>query len=370
MPGTIETLMNDHAPPVEDARTPDSPDGGRSVRVVVAEDSATVRYHLVNIIESIPGMRVVGQAADGEAALAMVDDLRPDVVSMDVRMPRMDGLEATRQIMAQCPTPVVIVSGLVETDIDLSFAAVEAGALAVVEKPPDRRNPTFPEKQRHLVKTLAAMAGVSVVRRGIQGGNSRPRVAPPRVQPEVIAIGASAGGPGALNHLLAALPADLPVPVIVVQHIPAEFTSGLVRWLAKSTPLKVDIAGDGQRLKPGTVLLAPGTAHTRVVRQGRELVTRLDAEQGAYRYQPSVDVLFQTVALACGERAVGLVLTGMGDDGATGLLAMREAGAYTLAQDESSSIVYGMPGAAVARGAVGQVLSLAQLPPAILKLVV
>ena len=339
-------------------------------RVLIAEDSATIRHHLVGVIEETPGMQVVGQARDGQEALRLVAELRPDVVSMDINMPRLDGLEATRHIMAQTPTPVVVVSGLVEQDIELSFQALEAGALAVVAKPPDRSSPGFPEKQRQLVRTLAAMAGVSVVRRGYQ--NSTPaQVARPPVPsetPELIVIGASAGGPSALSKLLGGLPADLPAPVLIVQHIASEFVPGLARWLDKSSPLVVRVADDGQLLQPGMALLAPGSAHLQVQRRGRGLATRLVGEQGPHRYQPSVNVLFESAAAVCKARAVGLVLTGMGDDGAAGLLAMRQAKAHTLAQDKASATVYGMPGAAVAAGAVEQVLSLAELPPALIRL--
>lgn len=342
------------------------------IRVIIAEDSATIRHHLISMIEETPGMKVIGQARDGEEVLKLVSELKPDVVSMDISMPRMDGLEATRRIMAQNPTPVVVVSGLVDQDIELSFQALQAGALAVVEKPPDRSHPVFAEKQRQLVRTLSAMAGVSVVRRGrdltADGDQAAIKPKATSVHPEIIAIGASAGGPSALSKLLAELPADLPVPIVVVQHIPNEFIAGLARWLEKVTPLRVTVAASGQLLLPGVVHLSPGTAHLQVVRIGESLVAQLDEKPGNYRYQPSVDVLFESVAAACGRRAIGMVLTGMGDDGAAGLLAMRQVGARTFAQDKASSTVFGMPAAAVERGAVEHIVPLAGLPSAILKL--
>lgn len=363
--------MTDPVDSMDQRRAARAPAAPPLTRVLIAEDSATIRHHLVRVIEETPGMQVVGQARDGQEALRLVAELRPDVVSMDINMPRLDGLEATRRIMAQTPTPVVVVSGLVEKDIELSFQALEAGALAVVEKPPDRARPDFAAKQRQLVRTLAAMAGVSVVRRGQHHRPEPATVAKTPATsgtPELIVIGASAGGPSALSKLLAGLPADLPVPVLVAQHIAQEFVPGLARWLDKSSPLRVQVATDNQPLQPGTVLLAPGSAHLQVWRRGKGLAARLVEEQGAHRYQPSVNALFESAAETCGARAVGLVLTGMGDDGATGLLAMRRALARTLAQDKASATVYGMPGAAVAAGAVEQVVSLADLPPAILKL--
>lgn len=348
-----------------------------SIRVLIADDSPTVRYHLASMINETAGLRVIGEARDGHEAILMAETLKPDVISMDINMPRMDGLEATRLIMAQFPTPVVIVSGLVETDVELAFQAIQAGALAVVEKPPDRQNPTFPDKHRQLVKTLVAMAGVRVIHRRaptqpLSGGKVAHRLDVPirrsQTALEIVAIGASAGGPGALSKLLRELPANLPVPVVIVQHMPNEFIPGLARWLNKVSPLDVRVANDNALLEPGVVHLSPGTCHLSVVSRGKALVTHLIHEQGPHRYQPSVNVLFNSVATACGEYALGLLLTGMGDDGADGLLTMRHAGAHTYAQDEQSSIVFGMPSAAIERGAVEEVLPLASIPAAILKL--
>lgn len=343
----------------------------RLIRVLIAEDSPTIRYHLTQMIEETPGFTVIGQAHNGEEAVTMAVELRPDVISMDVRMPRMDGFEATRRIMAQAPTPVVIVSSLVEQDIELSFHALEAGALAVVEKPPDRQNPLFAEKYRQLTRTLSAMARVSVVRRGTTKPPSGKEVVEVKTVsniPELLAVGASAGGPSALSRLLAVFPPDFPIPIAVVQHIPHEFIPGLARWLNKVTPLDVRVAEDGNAFEPGVVNLSPGTAHMRVARKDDKLVAVLDPEQGGYRYHPSVDVLFESVAETCSDRAIGLILTGMGNDGMEGLAKMKEAGARTFAQDRASSTVFGMPGAAIERGAVQKVLALADIPAAVMKL--
>ena len=349
----------------------------KPIRVLITDDSPTVRRHLVALVNEADGLEVVGEARDGEEALLLAEELKPDVISMDIRMPGMDGLEATRQIMNRQPTPVVIVSGLVEREVDLSFQALQAGALAVVGKPPDRRDPLYPAKHRQLVTTLSAMAKVRVVRRweGAPGQKTAPLEMPRlktgrlRALPEIVAIGASAGGPGALSLLLRDLPASFPLPIVITQHMPEEFTVGLARWLSKSTRLQVQVAADNLVLQPGVVHLAPGNAHLTIVRRDRRLVVRLVSEQGDHRYCPSVDVLFQSVAETCGAAGVGVVLTGMGDDGAAGLLAMRQAGALTLAQDESTSIVYGMPGAAVARGGVQQVLALSNVATTLLNLI-
>lgn len=347
----------------------------REIRVLLAEDSPTVRYHLASLVNEIPGMSVIGEARNGEEALALTQQLHPDVVSMDIQMPRMDGLEATRRIMSQYPTPVVIVSGLLEREIDLAFQAIQAGAVAVVEKPPARHSPDFAVRQRHMINTLAAMAEVRVIRHWDNTPGQNPRRpnaqgrSSLRSEPEVIVIGSSAGGPSALSTALSALPADLPVPVLIAQHMPHEFIAGLARWLKGNLSLPVHIAEDGEILKPGVVHLAPGIAHLAIARSGEQLIARLLHDQGAHRYQPAVDVLMHSTAQVCGKRAVGVILTGMGDDGAAGLLAMRQAGARTLAQDEASCTVYGMPGAAVARGAVEQIVPLNLVSAALVNLV-
>jgi two-component system chemotaxis response regulator CheB len=346
------------------------------IRVVLAEDSPTVRHHLTRVINEVPGLKVIGEARDGQEAIEMVQALKPQVVSMDIRMPRMDGLEATRQIMAQQPTPIVVVSGLLDEEIDLAFRALQAGALAVVEKPPARHEPSFGAKQRQLANTLVAMANVKVIRRwdnapGRNGSHVREVVehtaVTARVQPEILAIGASAGGPSALGTLLNHLPADLPIPVVIVQHISEEFVGGLARWLAKNSRLPIQIAADQTTLTPGVVYLSPGNAHTSVVKRGKKLLAHLIGEQGSHRYRPSVNVLMQSVATACGPAGIGVLLTGMGDDGAAGLLAMRRAGALTLVQDKTTCTVFGMPSAALELGAAEKALPPDQLAQMILQ---
>ena len=344
------------------------------VRVLIAEDSATIRHHLKTMINAAPGIQVIGEAHNGEEALKLIPKLRPDVVSMDIRMPGIDGLEATRRIMMENPTPVVIVSGLIRQDIDLSFQALRAGALAVVEKPLDRTSPDFEEKQRHLIKTLVGMSHVSVVRRGntarLVSDATQEAGAVKLINDPIrlIAIGASAGGPSVLSKLLPTLPADLSVPIVIVQHIPHEFMEGLARWLDKVSPLTVKVVNHGEILQAGVVHLSPGTAHLTVKQEGKNLVAKLIKEWGDYRYQPSIDVMFQSVAETCGANAAGIILTGMGDDGASGLLQLRRAGGRTFTQDKKSSTVYGMPSVAIDKGAVDEVLPLNSLASAIMKL--
>jgi two-component system chemotaxis response regulator CheB len=286
----------------------------------------------------------------------------------------MDGLEATRRIMRSNPTPVVVVSNLVEREIDLSFRALQAGALAVVPKPASRTAPNFPEQRRQLISTLQAMAGVKVVRRWATVYEVT-RVDPKeyhthrmRPPPQLVAIAASAGGPSALATLLGGLGGKIAAPVVIVQHMPDEFIGGLARWLGKFTETPVRMARNNEILKPGVVHLAPGGYHLRVQRRENQFVAQLDETRGEYHYQPAADVLFESVAAICGERGVGIVLTGMGTDGAAGLLAMRRAGARTFAQDENSSVVFGMPSAAIQGGAAERVMSPTQLAASLRKL--
>lgn len=349
----------------------------KPVRVLLADDSPTIRHYLSTIMIEMNTIVIVGEARNGREVIQLVQELQPDVISMDINMPQMDGLEATRRIMSEFPTPVVVVSGLVESDIELSMKALEAGALAVVEKPPDRQSPEFEAKRKHLVTTIRAMAGVSVVSRRYQRNQlkeesqefSAIRTKADRLtQAEVIGIGASTGGPSAIHRILKEFPSTTPVPILVVQHMPNEFLLGLARWLQRSINLEVRIAESGDELLPGHVYIAPGTSHMTVRRQNEKLLVRLIRERGTPQYQPSVNMLFNSLASICGSNAIGVILTGMGDDGASGLLAMKQAGARTLAQDELTSTVYGMPQAAFLCGAVDLVTPLTSLAPNMLKM--
>ena len=335
------------------------------IRVLIAEDSPTQRLHLRRLIASAPDLVVVGEARNGEEVIALTEQLRPAVVSMDVRMPIVDGLEATRHIMAHTPTPVVIVSGALESELDLALNALEAGALAVVPKPPDEKSPDFAAKRHELLTTLRAMAGVRVIARRDYRSKLNLRSeanGPGSARPQVLAIGASTGGPSAIHRLLADLPASFPLPIAIVQHMPDEFMSGLVRWLNSAGPLRVILAEDGQPLQAGQVVVAAGGQHLTLARTSAgALIVRQQAPKPGERYVPSIDRLLDSVAQTCGSAAIGLILTGMGDDGAEGLTALRQAGGRTLAQDAASSTVFGMAQAALARGAVERVVNLADM---------
>lgn len=346
------------------------------LRVLIVDDSATVRRHLGSLIADSPDMTVIGEARDGQEAITLASRLQPDIISMDIQMPRLDGLAATRQLMQETPLPIVIVSAHVERseEVDLAFMALEAGALAVLPTPLHRGHPQFAASRDQFLTTLRAMAGVSVVRRWTQPGRPAPAlpVAHPPVrpdsEPQVIVMGASAGGPVALHEILRTLPAGLPVPVAVVQHMADGFVEGLIRWLDSTSPLRVAQAVHGQFIRPGEVVIAGGGSHLTLQRIGKSVRVVLSNEKGATPYQPSVDALFHSAAEQFGERVLGVLLTGMGDDGARGLLALRNRGARTMVQDQDSCLVYGMPGAAVALGAAEQIVPLHQIAPTLLDL--
>jgi len=349
------------------------------IRVVIADDSPTIRHYLKTLLKDMADMEIVGVAQNGEEALAVVSELRPDVITMDINMPKVDGLEATRQIMRECPTPIVVVSGMLEADIQLSLQALEAGALAVIGKPPSRDNPAFPQVFQRLITTLRAMARVSVVARRERFQSETvtfddtitplPIKRRPSREIDVIAIGASTGGPSALYRIMSQLPPTMRIPIVIVQHLPDEFIVGMVRWLQRATHLDVVIAEDGMYVTQGMVILARGNQHMALVKERGRLMIRLIQTQGDYRHQPAVDVLFESVANTCQHRALGIILTGMGDDGASGLKSLRDCGAITIAQDEPSSTVFGMPSAAIEQGGVEIVASLTQIPHKIMKLV-
>lgn len=336
------------------------------IRVVVTEDSAVTRALLTAILEEAPGFELVAAVPDGAAAVGAVARLRPSVVTMDLHMPRLDGVEATRRIMREAPTPIVVVTASSEVDGRMTYDALAAGALSVVARPVGPSDPRFAARRDALITELRLMAGVRVVRR-VERAEPRaptPPLAPHRpVRPvRVVAIAASTGGPAALYRLLSDLPRGFDVPILVVQHMSEGFIGGLARWLSDAAPGPVRIARDGDVLVPGVVLLAPDGAHLRVTADG---TVRLDAGPPIGGHRPAATALFDSVAEAYGDRALGVVLTGMGRDGVDGLARLRATGAVTLAQDAASSAVFGMPGAAVEAGAVERVLALNDLGPTI-----
>jgi two-component system chemotaxis response regulator CheB len=337
------------------------------VRVLVVDDSPTVRELLVRMLQSDPGIRVIGMARDGEEAVRLTGQLHPDVITMDIRMPRMDGFQATKRIMQSVPTPIVVVSASVESEeLKITFNAIRAGALTVVEKPSGPAGPAFETIRTQLLTTVKLMAGVKVVRRWATGMLRPPTVAPlPKptdVRTAVVAIAASTGGPGALYQVLHDLPADFPVPILIVQHIARGFGQGMVDWLRGATPLRVTTAQPGDVLQAGRVLVSPDDHHLEVSRDRRVVLRPKRSEK---ELCPSADILFEAVAHAFGPGTLGVILTGMGRDGVEGLRVLKAAGGRVLAQDERSCVVFGMPKEAIEAGVADKVVSLEQMARAI-----
>jgi two-component system chemotaxis response regulator CheB len=334
------------------------------IRVLVAEDSVTVRELLVAILESDPDIEVVGQAKNGVEAVDLAKKLRPNLITMDVHMPVMDGLAATKEIMVHTPTPIIIVSSsLSGHDVGMSLNALRAGALMVVAKPQDPAAPTFNGHQEQFLAMAKAMADVKVVRRWDRAapvagsGTSFPRTADVGAA-TVVAIAASTGGPAALQRILNELPPEFPAPVLVVQHIAQGFAAGLADWLASSSPLQVKVAEHGEPLAPRTVFIAPDDRHLGLEGSQRVAVLATPPIGG---FRPAASILFESAARHAGSRVAAVILTGMGSDGVAGLAAVRAAGGHVIAQDEKTSVVHGMPRAAVEAGVVDRVLPLGEI---------
>jgi two-component system chemotaxis response regulator CheB len=348
----------------------------RRVRVMMVEDSPVVRRLLSHIIARDPRLELVSEVASAEEALRELPRLRPDVISMDIRLPGMDGLEATRRIMAEQPTPIVVIADSVNDGaLRISMNALRAGALTVVEKPVGTLSAGYDGLAESICTQLRIMSEVPVIRRRELGTRrtAAPAMpepptaeAPAAFRPNLVAIAASTGGPAALARLLGALPADFPAPILLVQHMGASFLEGFASWLDGLVPLKVALAQNGEPAMPGRVHVAPGGRHLLLA---PDRILRLKADPPVEGQRPAATSLFRSVAEATGPRGLGILLTGMGEDGARGLLAMRRAGGATITEHESTAVVYGMPAAAVRLGASAMALPLDQIAPRLLRIV-
>lgn len=346
------------------------------IRVLLADDSALARGLLRSYLEEDGGFELVGEAADGMEAVMMAQDLRPDLITMDLEMPRMGGLEAIREIMASCATPILVVSNV--ADARNAYDAVALGALDVVRKPTtdtsDRAE--FVSKAR-LVSGVKVITHVRAQRVPLQlhltlSQEVEPDVLRPVSDPvccgrpsKLVVIASSTGGPQALAKILSELPADFPAPILIAQHIALGFAVGMAEWLASLCVLPVQMGHEGMPLCAGVVTIAPSEFHMSIDPDFR---LRLKPHQDGDIYRPSCDVLMASAAQVLGERCIGIVLTGMGRDGLRGIQAIRDAGGRTLAQDEASSVIYGMNALAIDSGAVQQVLSLERMAAMINKL--
>ncbi|MBI5589346.1 MAG: chemotaxis-specific protein-glutamate methyltransferase CheB [Deltaproteobacteria bacterium] len=346
-----------------------------TIRVLIVEDSAVVAELLNYILGSDPAIRVVGTARDGWQALQAVRDLKPDVITMDINMPGMGGYEATCRIMETHPAPIVIVSVSIDPrEVATTFRALEAGALAAVQKPMGIGHPEHEEAVRTLIRTVKLMSEVKVVRRWpIRHKQGHlPSPAPGYVfesgmgDIDVIALGASTGGPSVLQLILSGLPKDMNAAVFIVQHISPGFVHGFAESLAPSCKLPVHVPEHGEPVLPGHVYLAPDGVHMGVGKGGRIGLVSAPPMDGM---RPSISFLFRSVADVFGRKAIGVLLTGMGRDGADGLKAMKEKGAVTIAQDEESCVIFGMPAEAIRLGAATHVLSPEKITAALVKLV-
>ena len=342
------------------------------IRVLVAEDSPTARTLLVSMLESDPELRVVAEAKNGLEAVEMAERLRPDLITMDVQMPVMDGLTATQAIMSRIPTPIIVVSSQADLrQAELSLEATRAGALIVLPKPVGPTSPGFAAQRDQLVSMAKAMSKVIVVRRWSSTGART--VTPPSVprlterpalrhRTQLVAIGASTGGPAALRDIFAVLPKDFSVPIVVAQHIAKGFVDALAHWLDGAGGLHVIVATDGEALRPGTVYVAPDDQHLGVgTALGGRLTIKLAQSPAIGSFRPSATHLFESVARAIGAGVTAVILTGMGDDGVRGLSAVRSAGGRVIAQDEASCVIYGMPREAVRAGVVDIIAPLSDI---------
>ncbi len=335
--------------------------GDSAIRVVVADDSAVAREMLVQILASDPRIEVVGTAADGQEAIDLVTALRPDLVTMDIHMPRVDGLRAIEHIMAFSPVPVLVVSASVRGEgVGRAFDALDAGALEVMKKPEPRDWADLSAIAEDIIARVKLLSRVPVVThvRGIRATRTGHEAACSAadtgrlVLPEVVAIGSSTGGPSALLNVLGRLPGEFPLPVLVAQHIAEGFIPGLVAWLDAGCKIRAVVAEDGMPVLPSVAYFSPTGVN--LTFDGRRLHLR---EPGSGQiHVPSADALFDSVASTCGSGGIGVILTGMGADGARGLKAMSDAGCATIVQDEATSTVFGMPKAAIDVGAAGCVL--------------
>jgi two-component system chemotaxis response regulator CheB len=332
------------------------------IKVLIVDDSKVIQEFLAHLLSSDTDIQVVGIAGSGFEAIELVKEKLPDVITMDIHMPGMDGFEATRKIMETVPTPIVIVSGSTKAKERVNtFRLIEAGALAVVIRPPGFDDPSYKTACKELIQTVKLMSEVKVIRLFPKDIKTidKPFINTHAIDNDLkriqlIAIGASTGGPMALQIILSNLPEDLPVPVLIVQHIAKGFIKGFCEWLSVTSGIKLKIAEEGESMKAGVGYIAPDNFHMGVSR-GRKIILSSQPQENGLK--PSVSFLFRSVTQVIGPDALGVLLSGMGKDGADELKAMRENGAYTLVQNEESSVVFGMPGEALRIGAADHALS-------------
>jgi two-component system, chemotaxis family, protein-glutamate methylesterase/glutaminase len=339
------------------------------IKVLIVDDSALIRSVMSEIITSQPDMQVVGVAPDPLVAREMIKQTNPDVLTLDVEMPKMDGLDFLEKLMRLRPMPVVMVSSLTERGSEITMRALELGAVDFVTKPKISIQSGMREYTELIADKIRAAAKARIKPRTLTPG-SAPTALPALRNPltsseKLIIIGASTGGTEAIREFLMQMPSDCP-GILIAQHMPEGFTTSFARRLDSLCKISVREAAGDERVLPGHAYIAPGHSHLLLARSGANYVTRIEQSELVNRHRPSVDVLFRSAAVAAGKNAVGVILTGMGKDGAAGMLEMKTAGAYNFAQDEASCVVFGMPREAIALGANNEIGALVDLPGMVL----
>jgi two-component system chemotaxis response regulator CheB len=339
------------------------------IKVLIVDDSALIRSVMSEIISSQPDMEVVGVAPDPLVARELIKQTNPDVLTLDVEMPKMDGLDFLEKLMRLRPMPVVMVSSLTERGSEITMRALELGAVDFVTKPKISIQSGMREYTELIADKIRAASKARIKARTlapVDKTGALPAMRNPLLSSEkLIIIGASTGGTEAIREFLMQMPSDCP-GILITQHMPEGFTTSFARRLDSLCKISVREAAGDERVLPGHAYIAPGHSHLLLARSGANYVTKIDKGEPVNRHRPSVDVLFRSAATAAGKNAVGVILTGMGKDGAAGMLEMRNAGAYNFAQDEASCVVYGMPREAVAMGGVNEVGALTALPGMVL----
>lgn len=337
------------------------PDSKHMIKVLVVDDSPVVAQLLTHVLNSDCRMRVVGVVSNGEEAVEAAKKVQPDVITMDIHMPKMDGFEATRRIMESCPVPIVIVSGSLATnEVATNFRAIEAGALAVAQQPKGIGHPHFEAMANQLLQTVRLMSEVKVVRRWPRSRYAAGLPAASHVLSNrspgtvrAVVMGASTGGPLVLQTILAGLPKDFSVPILIVQHMTPGFVYGFVEWLERSSGFPIKVASPGESIEPGRAYVAPDTLHMGI---RSDDCIHLSSDPPENGMRPAVSYLFRSAAEAFGSKVIGVLLSGMGKDGVDELKVLKDMGAVTLVQDKESSVVFGMPGQAMEIGAATHTL--------------
>jgi two-component system chemotaxis response regulator CheB len=342
------------------------------IKVLVVDDSAFMRKALTSMLQEDPEIKVIGTARDGVEAIQMIQDLKPDIVTMDVEMPRMDGITALREIMQKCPVPVIMVSSLTTEGAKVTLEALEVGAVDFIPKNLAELSVNIVKIKGMLIEKIKTIGKRGIIKRRPIAKPAETKIETPKVEiPKVrvtterkvgiVSIGTSTGGPKALQEIIPKLPKDFPVPIVIAQHMPPNFTKPFAERLDQLSQLSVKEAEEGETIKPGIVYIAPGRGHMRLKRRGIETLVNISEDKEEFIYRPSVDALMLSVADCFPGRSLGVILTGMGNDGAKGCKKIKENGGRIFAQNEESCVVYGMPRAVIEAGIADKVVSLEEM---------